>query len=409
LPEGARFPDRMSLPHPDRATFSVLIPFLGMVAAIGPLSNDLYVPSMSIVAGAFGVTGAAVQLTMSAVLIGFSLGALIYGPLSDRYGRKYTLCAGLLLYAIAASLAALAPNLDLLILARALQGFAAASGMVLSRAIILDRWRGEQASRALSWVSIFMFMTPVLAPLLGGWVASFAYWPAVFWLQGGAGLLCLVVTMFMLPRVRRPLAQSVVASLRAYLPIVRDTQAIGYIVMSALGFMGVVAFVSTGSFVFVDYFDLTPGQFGAFFSLVMLGGSIGAYVNSHYVAVLGISRMLGFGASCLGVSGIMVLVAVLLGAGVMSLAVPFLFYMMGLGFVFANSVARTLSRFPGSMGAASSIFGVNQFMLGGILAALLSRIVEPSPLPMALTVAASGVSCAAVWWLWLKPFAPLRD
>lgn len=396
-------------PDTDRATFSILIPFLGAIAAIGPLSNDLYVPSMSLVAAAFGVSGAAVQLTMSAVLIGFSGGALIYGPLSDRYGRKNVLCLGLMLYAVAASLAALAPDLPSLVLARALQGFAAASGMVLSRAIILDRWRGEEASRALSWVSIFMFFTPVLAPLLGGWVARFDRWPAVFWMQGSAGLLCLAVTLFMLPRVRRTGLVSVRDSLRAYLPIIRDRQAVGYIMLSALGFMGVVAFVSTASFVFVDYFGLRPGQFGISFSLVMLGGSIGAFINSRYVTVLGISRMLGFGASCLGLSGLLTLVIALLGGGVISLILPLMFYVLGLGFVFANAVARTLSRFPRSMGAASSIFGVNQFMLGGILAAVLSRVAEPTPIPMAATVAGSGMACAAVWWFWLKPLAPLRD
>jgi DHA1 family bicyclomycin/chloramphenicol resistance-like MFS transporter len=103
------------------------------------------------------------------------------------------------------------------------------------------------------------------------------------------------------------------------------------------------------------------------------------------------------------------LICALLDFGVAGLVISFMLYVFGIGFVFSNSVARTLSRFPESMGAASSIFGVNQFMLGGIVAAMLSRVVEPSPMPMAWTVAASGVSCAAVWWLGLKRSAPLRD
>ena len=396
-------------PSHERATFSILIPFLGAITAIGPLSNDLYVPSMSLVASALGVTGAAVQLTMSSVLIGFSFGALIYGPLSDRFGRKNILGLGLSMYVLASFLAALSPRLDLLVLARALQGFAAASGMVLARAIILDRWRGEEASRALSWVSIFMFFTPVLAPLLGGWMASFDHWPSVFWMQGAFGLLCLVVTLFMLPRVRRLGTGSVIGSLKAYGPIVRDPQALGYMLLTACGFIGVVAFVTTASFVFVEYYGLTPYQFGICFSTVMLGGSLGAWLNSRYVAELGISRMLGFGVSCLACGGAAVLLSALLGGGVPGLVISFMLYVFGIGFVFANAVARTLSRYPASMGAASSVFGVNQFMLGGIVAALLSRVVEPTPMPMAWTVAVSGVSCAAVWWLWLMPTAPLRD
>jgi DHA1 family bicyclomycin/chloramphenicol resistance-like MFS transporter len=396
----------MNSPTSERATFSILIPFLGMIAALGPLSNDLYVPSMSLVAAGLGVTGAAVQLTMSSLLIGFSFGALIYGPLSDRFGRKPILCLGLSMYAVAAALAALAPTLGFLILARALQGFSASAGMVLSRAIILDRWRGEEASRALSWVSIFMFFTPVLAPVLGGYVAGFGSWPAVFWMQGGAGVVCLVVTLLMLPRVKRAIGNSVLASIRSYGPIITDSQALGYMLCSALGFIGVVAFVSTASVVFVEYFLLTPQQFGLGFSTVMLGGSIGAYANSRYVAQLGISRMLGFGATTLAVGGVAVLLTSSFGGGVIGLVVAFMIYVFGIGFVFANTVARTLSRFPNSMGAASSLFGVNQFFIGGIVAALLSRVVEPSPMPMAWVVSASGVSCASVWWFWLKPKAP---
>jgi DHA1 family bicyclomycin/chloramphenicol resistance-like MFS transporter len=398
-----------SAPGGERATFSILIPFLGAIAALGPLSNDLYVPSMSLVAAGLGVSGADVQLTMSAILIGFSLGALVYGPLSDRFGRKPILCLGLTLYVVAAMLAALSPTLVLLVLSRALQGFAAAAGMVLSRAIILDRWRGAEASRALSWVSIFMFFAPVLAPLVGGYVAGFEYWPAVFWMQGGAGLACLLVTIVALPRAQHAVSGTVMASLRAYGPVIRDSQAIGYMLCSAFGFIGVVAFVSTASFVFVDFYELTPQQFGICFSIVMLGGSIGAYLNSHYVAQLGISRMLAFGSSTLAVGGVAVLLSSLAGAGVISLVASLALYVVGIGAVFSNTVARTLSRFPESMGAASSLFGVNQFFIGGLVAAALSRSVEPSPMPMAWVVAASGVTCAAIWWLWLRPHAPVTD
>ncbi|MDX1562035.1 MAG: multidrug effflux MFS transporter [Gammaproteobacteria bacterium] len=400
----------MKTASPERATFSILIPFLGAIAALGPLSNDLYVPSMSLVADGLGVSGAAVQLTMSSLLIGFSFGALIYGPLSDRFGRKNVLLVGLGMYAVAGALAALSPTLGWLVLARALQGFAASCGMVLSRAIILDRWRGEEASRALSWVSIFMFFTPVLAPLVGGYISGFGYWPAIFWMQGSAGLLCLLVTLFMLPRARRGVAGSVLASIRAYGPIVKDTQALGYMLCSALGFIGVVAFVSTASFVFVDYYGLTPQQFGLSFSTVMLGGSIGAYLNSHYVAQVGISRMLAFGSTTLAIGGVLVLLSSAFGGGVIGLVLAFMLYVFGIGAVFANTVARTLSRYPQSLGAASSLFGVNQFFIGGVVAALLSRVTEPSPMPMAWVVAASGLACAGVWWLWLKPAsAKLHD
>jgi DHA1 family bicyclomycin/chloramphenicol resistance-like MFS transporter len=304
-------------------------------------------------------------------------------------------------YALAAMLSAVSSDLPHLVMARALQGFGASCGMVLSRAIILDRWTGSEASRAISWVSIFTFLTPVIAPLIGGYVASLGHWPAVFWLQGGAGALCLVVTLLMLPRVHRTGAASVLASMRAYGGILRDGQALGYMSCTGLAFIGVVAFVSNSSFVLMERFGLQPYQYGYCFSFVMLGGSLGSYMNGHFVTRLGISRMLGIGALLLAAGGGLALFTTWLGGGLIALLLCCLVYVFGVGFVFANAVARTLSRFPASTGAASAMFGVNQFLIGAIVAAALSRVHEPTPLPLAATMAFAGVAFAAVWWGWL--------
>lgn len=391
-----------------KATFSILIPFLGVLAALGPLANDLYVPSLSLVSAGLGISGGAAQLTMSTLLIGFSFGCLIYGPLSDHYGRKPVLCLGLTVYVLAGILAAMSSDLAQLVTARALQGFGASSTMVLSRAIILDRWTGEEASRAISWVSIFTFFTPVIAPVIGGHVAGFGHWPAVFWLQAGAGALCLAVTLLMLPRVRKLRSASVLASIRAYGGIVSDPQALGYMLCTGLAFIGVVAFVSNSSFVIIERFGLQPQQYGYCFSFVMLGGSLGAYANGRFVTRLGISRMLGIGTSLLAAGGSLALLTAAAGAGLAGLLISCLIYVFGVGFVFANAVARTLSRFPASTGAASAVFGVNQFLIGGIVAAALSLVREPTPLPLVATMAFAGVACATVWWFWLARTAPVR-
>lgn len=383
---------------PGKATFSLLIPFLGSISAIGPLSNDLYVPSLALVSVGLSIDGGAAQLTMSTLLIGFSLGCLLYGPLSDRYGRNPILRLGLVFYTLAAMLAALSTDLTQLVAARALQGFGASSGMVLSRAIILDRWAGEEASRALSWVSIFTFVTPVVAPLIGGYVAGFGHWPAVFWLQAGAGAVLLAATLA-LPRRAQTGVTSVLASLRAYGAIVTDRQALGYMLCTGLAFVGVVAFVSNSSFVFTERFGLAPQQYGYSFSFVMLGASCGAYVNSRLVTQLGISRMLGVGSILLASGGLLALVVADLGLPLLLAAC--LLYVFGVGFVFANAVARTMSRFPQSRGAASALFGVNQFLFGGIVAALLSLVEEASAVPLTATMAVAGVGCALVWWGWL--------
>jgi DHA1 family bicyclomycin/chloramphenicol resistance-like MFS transporter len=382
------------------AKFGWLVPFLGVLSALGPLSNDLYVPSLPLVAADLQANGGAVQLTLSTLLLGLALGALVYGPLSDQYGRKPVLAAGLAVYVVAAVLAALAHTLALLVAWRFLQGLGASAGMVLARAIILDRWRGEQASRVLSWMAIVTFLSPVLAPLVGGQIASLGRWQTIFWVHAAAGAVCLAALGAVKGTPRNP-ASHLLERIAAYGTIWRDARAIGYMGCTALGFVGLVPLVTNSSFVFQGYYGLTPFEYGLCFSLIMLGGSVGAYVNSRVVARFGIGKLIGLGTTSMAAGGAAALVATLAGAGVPGLLLPGVLYVFGVGFTFANSMVRTMSRFPDSMGAASAVFGVNNFLVGALVAAGLSLVAEPTPLPLALTTAVAGCACAALWWGWL--------
>lgn len=382
------------------AKFSWLVAFLGVLSALGPLSNDLYVPSLPLVAAGLDANGGAVQLTLSTLLLGLGLGALIYGPLSDQYGRKPVLAAGLAVYVVAGVMAALADSLVLLVAWRLLQGLGASSGSVLARAIILDRWRGEEASRVLSWMAIVTFLSPVLAPLVGGQIASLGRWQTVFWVHAVAGAVCLAALAAVEGTPRKP-ASHLLKRIAAYGMIMRDARAVGYMACTGLGFVGFVPLITNSSFVFQDYYGLTPFEYGLCFSLIMLGGSVGAYTNSHVVARFGISKLIGLGVTSMAAAGMAALVATLAGVGVLGILLPGVLYMFGVGFTFANSMARTMSRFPDSMGAASAVFGVNQFLVGALVAAGLSLFAEPSPLPLAVTTAAAGCACATLWWGWL--------
>lgn len=386
----------------EQARFSWFIPFLGALSALGPLSNDLFLPSLPLVASGLGVGGGPVQLTLSTLLLGLSLGALVYGPLSDQYGRKPVLAAGLAVYVLAAVMAALAESLAALVFWRFLQGLGASAGSVLSRAIVLDRWRGEQASRVLSWIAIVTFVSPVVAPLVGGQIASLGHWPTIFWVHAGAGTLCLAVALAAVPATARDPRSRLFERIAAYGSILRDRQAVGYIACMGLGFVGVVPLITTSSFVFQSYFGLTPFEYGLSFSLIMFGGSAGAYFNSRIVARAGIGKLVGFGTAAMAVAGTTALAATLLGAGVVGILLPGVLYMFGVGFTFANAMARTMSRFPDSMGAASAVFGVNQFLIGALVAAALSAASDPSPLPLAFVTATAGSAAAALWWGWLR-------
>lgn len=392
-----------------QAQFSWLIPFLGALTALGPLSNDLYLPSLPLVAQGLNAGGGVVQLTLSTLMLGLALGSLVYGPLSDQYGRKPILSIGLMVYVLAGILSALATDLVHLIGWRFLQGLGASAATVLARAIILDRWRGSQASRALSWVAMVTFLSPVLAPIAGGFIASLGVWQTVFWLQAAAGALCLFVSMTMLPGAKRHPGARLWQRIAAYGSILKDGQAIGYMACTGLGFVGVAALISNSSFVFVEYFEIEPYLYGYCLSLIMVGGAFGAFTNSRLVARLGISKLIGIGTAFMAGGGLAALLATVAGGGLFAILIPAVFYMFGVGFVFANSMARTLSRFPESMGAASAVFGVNQFLIGALVAAALSAVSEPTPLPLVAAMAAAGLGGGALWWGWLRRLVPLAD
>jgi MFS transporter, DHA1 family, multidrug resistance protein len=387
---------------PEQARFSWFIPFLGVLTALGPLSNELYTPSLPLVAAGLGANGGAVQLTLSTLLLGLALGGLVYGPLSDQYGRKPVLTAGLAVYVVAAIMAARTQSLAMLVLWRLLQGLGASSGSVLARAIVLDRWRGEQASRVLSWLAIVSFLTAVISPLVGGQIASFGHWPTAFWVHAAIGAACLVLTLGTVRSTVRDPRGRLLQRIAAYGVILRDRPALGYMGCTAVGFVGVVPLITNSSFVFQDYYGLTPGQYGLCFSLMMLGGGVGAYFNGRIVARVGISKLIGLGTASMAGGGLLALLSTLLGVGMPGILLPAVLYMFGVGFTFANALARTMSRFPNAMGAASAVFGVSQFLIGAFVAAGLSSLAMPSPLPLALTTAVAGTACACLWWGWLK-------
>ena len=382
----------------------VLIVFLGMVHALGAWSNDLFAPSLPLVADGFGVGYGHIQLNMTALLLGFATGQLLYGPLSDRFGRRSMLLVGLTVFTLASVLCAFAGSLGELVAARALQGLGGAAGMVLVRAIILDRWVGEEASKTLSSVTMIAFLAPVVIPLIGGYLAVLGHWPLVFWLHTGLGVLLLLGALTLLSGSRGPRADLSVASrFRAYADVLKDRQALLFMGCIGIGHGGLMAFVTNSAFVFVTYLGLEPYEYGICFSVVMLGGVAGSLLNGRLVMKLGISRMLSVGAATIALSGVTATVLNVLFGGFWSTLAPSICYMFGIAFILSNAVAQVLTRFRHIAGAAAAVVGVGQFLFGALAAGILSLNETPSALPLAAALAVAGIGSATLWWAWLRP------
>ena len=382
----------------------VLVVFLGILHSLGAWSNDLFAPSLPLAADGLGVGDGQIQLNMTALLLGMAAGQLLYGPLSDRFGRRSMLSVGLTVYTIASLLCSFAGNLEQLLAARSLQGLGGAAGMVLARAIILDRWAGTAASTKLSSVTSITFLTPVIAPLMGGYLATLGHWPRVFWFHAVLGAFLLAGALTLLSGARGAHGEVSVASrFHAYADVLRDRQALMFMGCIGMGHAGLMAFVTNSAFVFVTHLGLEPHEYGICFSVVMLGGVVGSLLNGRLATRLGISRMLSVGAAAIALSGLAAAALNLFSGGFWSTLAPSICYMFGMAFILTNAVAQVLTRFRHIAGAAAALVGVSQFLFGALSAAILSVFEMPSALPLAGALAVAGTGSATLWWGWLRP------
>ncbi len=376
---------------------------LGILHSLGAWSNDLFVPSLPLAADGLGVGHGRIQFSMTTALLGLAVGQLFYGPLSDRFGRLSVLCAGLMVFSLAGALCASADSLGELVAWRFLQGLGAAVGMVLARALILDRWAGEEASQVLSSVSVVVFLSPVVAPLFGGYLAFLGHWPAVFLLQGTLGVVLLLSALAILSNSRGSRPDVTLASrFLAYGEVLRDREVLLAMGCIGLGHAGLLAFVTNSAFVFVTCFGLDPAEYAICFSLAMLGGVAGSLLNRRLVRRLGMLRLLSVGSVTITLAGVAAVVLSFTLGGMWSILLPSICYMFGIAIIVANAVAQVVSRFRHVAGAASAVLGVNQLLFGALAAAALSLNETPSALPLAATLAVAGVGSSALWRVWSR-------
>lgn len=386
-------------PAPVPRVGAALILALGALAAIGPMSVDMYLPALPTIGRDFDATPGAVQLTLSAYFAGAALGQLVYGPLSDRFGRRPILIVAIALYVASGALAALSLGIAQLIALRLAQSLGGAVGAVLSRAIVRDISSGDAAARILSLITMVMALAPMLAPLLGGQLLVWLGWRAIFWLLAVFGCACLVAVWFWvpetLPRARRQ-TLSPGRILGAYLHVLTRPHSLACLLAGGMTFAGMFAYISGTPFVYIEYFGVPPQYFGFLFGLNVLGMMLGAYLNSRLVMRYGRVTMLGVGTVLAGVSGLALLASAVTGFGaLLGIVVPLFFYLTPINLVAANAVARLLDDFPHWAGTAAALFGAIQFGLGALAGAAVGQFHDGTPLPMAAVIAVAGVAAFA--------------
>jgi len=378
-----------------------LTALLAGLSAVGPLTTDMYLPSLPDIARQLGASSAQVQLTISAYLIGFAAGQIIYGPVSDRHGRKPVLIGAIVLYCAASLACALSTSIEMLIVARAFQALGGSGGIVLTRAIVRDIYSGAHAGRELSVIGSVMALAPVLAPILGGVIQTAFGWRVTFFALVGAGFAGAAVVWALLPetltnRAAEPV--SLRSMLRSYRIVGRNPAYLAYLSITSASYAGLFAWISGSAFVLQDLYGLAPFDFGVAFALGSVGYMTGSAIAARLVIRLGVDGVLGLGGCACAAGGLAMVAAVASGlTSSTSLVLPMAVYLAGLGMVLPQGIAGAMTPFPERAGAASSLFGFLQQTAAAVCGAAVGWFLGQSAWPLALGVATMGFATFGLW------------
>ena len=384
-----------------------LIAALGALAALGPLSNDIYLVSLPSMTEAFGASVERVQLTLTAFIVGFAFGQYIYGPLSDRFGRRPLMLVGLVLYIAASFVAASAPTVEVLIAARFFQAIGMNSGPVLGRAVVRDLYDRERAARLLSYMAVIAGFAPVVAPIIGSHLHVSFGWRANFVFVALYGVIALIVVALHFgetnrnpdPEALRP--RRMAGNIRTLLS---SRLYLGYaLTISCVG-AGMFAFLSGSPFVFLKVLGFAAADFGYLFSICMSGYLIGSLVSGRFVLRLGMDRLLLLGIALALVGGLsMTLLAALHVSHVAAILVPMFIFMFAFALVLPQAMSGAMTPFPRIAGNAASLVGLCQYGLSAVVGTAVAALFDGTQMPMAGAIGAMAALSALAYATLVRP------
>lgn len=366
---------------------------LSLLMGFASISTDLYLPAMPAMGQDLHVHQGMIAWTVSSYLIGFSTGQLIWGPISDRFGRRKPVVTGLLFFIIGSAGCALSGNIWMILFWRVVQAIGACASVTISRAMIRDLYSGTDAARMMSLLMTIMAIAPLIGPMIGGQILIFSGWRSIFWLLVVIGILTLAAVMTTPETLKdeNKSRNTVLNSVMNYFRFANNRTVIASAGIGGFFYGGVYAYIAGSPFAYISYHHLKPQYYGIFFGLNIIGIMVTNMLNNKILNRFGSRKIMIFGGTSLFVSGTLIALGGFSDfGGLFGIVIPMFFYVGMNGFLVANSIAKALENYPANAGSVSALLGAAQYGSGILGTGLTGLFADGTPWPMCAIMAVCG-------------------
>ncbi|WP_414047520.1 multidrug effflux MFS transporter [Macrococcus equi] len=366
----------------------LLVIVLGLLAAFGPLSLDMYLPALPSVADELHTSASHAQLSLTACMIGLAVGQIFVGPLSDITGRKKPLAIVLLIYAVSSFLAATSSTIELLVIFRFIQGCSGGAGAVLSRAISSDLYKGKDLTKFMAVLMLVNGLAPVLAPVLGGVILSIATWQMVFILLAiyGAVMFALSFTLKeSLPKSERH-EGALKSILRDFKMLLTNRRFITVLILQSLTYGVLFSYISGSPFIAQKIYSMDAQQFSYMFAVNGIGLILFSQITAKLVDKMSEVKILELGQNIQFIGMIATCLVLVFHLPVFCLWISFFLLITPVSMIGTTGFSIAMQVQKQGAGSASSILGLMQFLVGGLLSPLVGLMGETEVLPFMIII-----------------------
>ncbi|HDZ4222787.1 TPA: multidrug effflux MFS transporter [Campylobacter jejuni] len=383
------------------AKFKLII-ILALMSSIAPLSTDMYLPALSHVKQSFQTNSFLTQLSIASFFIAFALGQLIYGPLSDIFGRKIPALVGIFFFIVSSLFCVIIDDIYAFIALRFFEALGGCAGVVIARAIVNDLFEIKEAAGIFALMMVFSSLAPMLSPTFGGILLEYFSWHSIFATLFALGILLFLMILFGLKESAPHLKNKKFShheAMKSYKFVLSDKRFLVYILCASFALAAMFAYITGSSFVFTQFFSLSEQKFALLFGANALGFVICANINARLVLKYESEKILAKALMIMFISTVILLVNAFFHPNFLLFELSIFTSIAMLDFIAPNTTTLAMARFKEHSGTASAVLGTMQFGFAGFISFIVGAIDANTPIILAFVMCACVLVANMIYFL----------